>query len=44
MWDFGESMSDMKEWEGVAFKFWRTSSVYGSINACFSSWAAIIND
>ena len=34
----------MKQWEGVAFQFWRTSSVYGSINECFSSWVVTIND
>ena len=34
----------MKQWEGVAFQFWRTSLVYGLINECFSLWAVIIND
>ena len=43
-WKLGESKNDVRQLEGGGLSVLKHSSVNGSINDCFSSFFATIND
>ena len=43
-WKLGESMNDVRQLEGGGLFSLKCSSVNGSLNECFSSYVATIND
>ena len=43
-WKLGESVNDVRRLEGGELSVLKCSSVNGSLNECFSSYVATIND